>query len=492
MAELRSRAPWPTAARGDDGFTFTEVMITIAVLLVGVLGTVALIDGASAATSDNKAREGATALGRELTELTRAIAYTKLDPTQVPAELQTRPGLADSSGAAGYTIARRGFTYTLTVSACSVDDAKDALGAHGGVTFCPESTATGTKDRNPDDYRRVTLTLTWTSRGNQESARQTVLVTNPAGGLGPSVKDLRVVAPATTTITDGTITSASFNVDTSATPQSVEWYVNGAAQGAASGGGTAWSFSWPIASFLDGTYLVQARAFDADGRSGVARVLTVVLNRSAPAAPAGVGAGRNGNGSHVDVEWHANGEGDVLGYRVYRTSGSTTERVCPPTGAGADAFLERTLSCVDESAPAGGPLEYKVVALDTGSNGVREGAGTTVTVVEGNTPPPAPTSLTACAGGSPGCNGPDGAPAPTGTTVLSWAASSDPDAGDSIQFYRVYRDGTGYGARTARLYPTGATLVWIDSSTGGTTHDYRVTAVDTNFGESAQAGPVTQ
>lgn len=493
MAELRSRAPWRQIWRGADGFTLVEISITMTVLLVGVLGTVSLIDGASATTANNRAREGATALAREMVEITRSIPYADLSPAQIEAQLQSRPGLADSSGASGYTLSRRGFTFTVSVSACSVDDAKDGHGSHGGaVTFCPESSGTGSTDRNPDDYRRVTLTMTWSRSGREEKARQTTLVTNPAGGLGPSVTDLQPVAPVTTEITDGSITSAPFDVRTSSTPSLVEWYVNGAPQGTATGSGTQWSFSWPVSAFLDGTYLVQARAFNEEGRSGVARVATVVLNRGRPLAPGGVGAGRNGNGSHVDVEWHANGEGDVIGYRVWRTDGDgSVERACPPA-ASSESFLDGTLSCVDEAAPASGPLQYRVVALDRDPQGaVQEGASTTVTVVEGNTPPAAPTGLAVCTGGSIGCNDPDGQPAPPGTTVLTWSPATDPDAGDSVQFYRVYRDGTGYGDREDRLYSSASSLIWIDGDVGGTTHTYRVSAVDENFGESTLAGPVT-
>ena len=492
MAEFRSRAPWRRILQGNDGFTLIEISITIAVLLVGVLGTVALIDGASATTASNKAREGATALAREMTELTRSIPYTKLDATEIAAELQSRPGLADSSAAAGYTLERRNFTFTVSVTACSVDDAKDALGSHAGaVSYCPESATTGTKDRNPDDYRRVTIALTWTRSGKQETARQTTLVTNPAGGLGPSVKDFQIQAPASATITDPAIVSAGFDLQTSSTPNSVEWYVNGSAQGVATGSGTNWNFTWPVSSFLDGTYLVQARAFNEEGRSGVARVMTVVLNRVPPQAPTGVNAGRNGTGSDVDVEWHANGEGDVIGYRVYRVTGSGTERACPPA-ASSDSFLESELSCIDSSAPAGGPLEYEVAAIDRDDQGqVRESVRTRVLVAEGNTRPEAPTGLATCAGGTLGCNGPDGTPAPSGTTVFSWTGSTDPDVGDTVAFYRVYVDGSGYSARRDRLYPTRGPLVWVDDETGGATHDYRVTAVDQDFAESVLAGPVT-
>lgn len=495
MADIRLKAPWRRIGRAQGGFTVVELSITIAVLLVGVLGTVSMIDGASATTANNRAREGATALARELVELTRAIPYHQLSPDQIAAELQTRQGLADSDAAApGYTLHRREFTYTVSVTACSVDDPKDGLGSHGGsVTYCPESAATDTKDRNPDDYRRVTIALTWTHEQRQETARQTTLVTNPAGGLGPSVKDLQPEAPASSEITDMAVTEAAFSVRTSSTPAAVEWYVNGAPQGTATGTGTDWAFTWPLGNFLDGTYLVQARAFNEEGRSGVARVMTVVVNRRPALAPGGVGAGRNGNGAHVDIEWHANGEGDVIGYRVWRTEadGTPIERACPAASS-SESFLQGPLSCVDEAAPTGSPLHYTVYALDRDPEGaVRQGDPSTVSVVEGNTRPDAPTGLSVCAGGTDGCNDPDGQPAPPGTTVLTWNPSTDPDAGDSVRFYRVYRDGTGYGARVDRLYSSASSLVWIDDDTGGVAHDYRVSAVDENFGESGLAGPVT-
>lgn len=495
MAALRARSPLRRLRLGaHGGFSLVEVLVTITVLSVGVLGTVALIDGASATTSDTKGREAATALSRELIELTRSIKYADLSPPAIESALKTRPELVDSSSAAGYTISRRGFTFTVTVTACSVDDAKDALGAHsGGVNYCPESAATGTQDRNPDDYRRVTIALTWGQAGSTETARQTALVTNPAGGLGPSVKNLRITNPASATITTNE-PSASFALDTSATPQSVEWYVNGSAQGLATGGGTTYTFAWNLSSVLDGTYLVQARAFNAEGRSGVTGVLTVILNRNAPLAPASFEGGRNLAGSHVDLEWLANREGDVVGYRVYRSdsSGNAVARACPPVAAGADALLQGATSCVDEAAPSG-QVHYYAVALDRDPGGaLREGAKTpTLAIAEGNTRPASPTALVACSGGDPGCNAPDGQPAPSGTTVLSWNSASDPD-GDLISFYRIYRDGSSYAARRDRLYPPGGALVWIDTDTGGTQHEYRVSAVDAKFGESALAGPVTR
>ena len=60
---------------------------------------------------------------------------------------------------------------------------------------------------------------------------------------------------------------------------------------------------------------------------------------------------------------------------------------------------------------------------------------------------------------------------------LTWTAAHDPDLGDSIAFYRVYRDGNAYEDRYDRT-GDGATLSLVDGRSDGTTHTYWVSAVD--------------
>jgi prepilin-type N-terminal cleavage/methylation domain-containing protein len=52
--------------RDQGGFTVFELLVAIFILSVGVLGTVNLAMRSSASTLDNKAREGATNLSREV------------------------------------------------------------------------------------------------------------------------------------------------------------------------------------------------------------------------------------------------------------------------------------------------------------------------------------------------------------------------------------------------------------------------------------------
>ena len=498
--------------RNESGFTLIEVLVAITLLLVGVLGTVTMIDGANAVTTKTKAREGATALARSVLEISRAVQYRELTGAKVLAELNARPGLADAdAGAAGHQIESRNFAYTVTPAACSMDDAKDDLGDHDepAVTFCPESDAPGagdpTTDRNPDDYRRVTVRVDWALQGGRtESLTQRGLMTNPVGGLGPSVTSLTGPELIVTAETE----NPAYEITTSTAADSVSWSVDGARHDAL-GAGTAWDFTWALGpvnapSVLDCTYVLQAEAFDDKGRAGTPNALTVTVNRRQPFAPSSFGGGRNLNGdgstvAYVDLQWNSNAECDVEEYRVYRGTdpGSITTLVCTRTSGQAKV-------CVDETAPAGVTLYYEAVAVDSAADGsAREGDRSTPLTVaseQSNDPPAAPATLSLCTGdgATTACTDIEGNPAPFGKAVLSWPEAVDPN-GDPIAFYRVYRiDGQAtpeqlpaYSDRFDVLFKVpDKPLVFVDATNTGT-HSYWVTAVDQSFGESAPVGPVT-
>ncbi len=350
------------------------------------------------------------------------------------------------------------------------------------------------------------MVLSWRARPGAatDTTRQTTILTNPVGGLGPSVTQLNLDSSLSNPITGEATRFANFDVETDLPAAQVRWSINGAVQGSATGSGKKWTFDWPLVkadgspAFFDGTYLVRAEAFDVEGRSGKPRSYTVEVNRIPPLAPTRVEGGRNLNGNRVDLEWQANPEPDVVGYRVYRSTDPTLlgTRVCP-TLAAAESYITKP-SCLDEEAPSplpGVSLYYKVVALDRAPDrSLREGQPSApLQVVEGNSSPTQPSGLIACTGGAPDCNDADGQPAPTGTTVLTWSASTDPDTLDAIKFYRVYRGGNTYDKRYDRLYPTvGKPLTFIDSKPENGPHDYRISAVDERFGESPLSDPVTR
>lgn len=495
--------------RKEDGFTLIEVMVAITLLLVGVLGTVAMIDGANAVTTHTKAREGATAVARSVLEISRGVQYRDLTGAEIVQELGARPGLGDAAtGTVGHQVESRNFVYTVTPTVCSMDDAKDGLGDHEepAVTFCPESAATGADDRNPDDYRRVTVRIDWSLQGGRtDSLTQRGLVTNPVGGLGPSVTSL--TGPEM--IVTGATQNPSYEIVTSSVADTVSWSVDGA-RNEAQGADTAWSFTWDLGpvnepKVIDCTYVLQAEAFDEKGRAGTPSALTVTINRRQPFAPAAFQGGRvSGAGpsaAYVDLQWSSSPECDIKEYRVYR--GTSPESVTTPVLACTRTSAEPK-ECMDASAPPGQTLYYEVVAVDTPANGRDEEGDRSATLAvaseDDNEVPSPPATLSLCTGDglTAACPDIEGAPAPDDTAVLSWPEATDPD-GHAIAFYRVYRtDGLAdpgskplYSDRFDVLFKVpGKPLVFVDA-TNTNTHSYWVTAVDELFGESDPVGPVS-
>jgi len=489
----------------QDGFTLVEVMVAVSILLIGVLGTVTMIDGANALTGRTKAREGGTALARSVLEIARGIPYRELTADRLVDELEGRAGMADAAtGVAGHQVASRGFIYTVTPTICAMDDPTDRLGAHDevGVVFCPDTDTVGAgtaRDRNADDYRRITVDLGWSDTPtHSDSVRQLGVVTNPVGGLGPSVTSLTPRDPTTEEIVT-TESTPTYDVTTSVPAESVGWLVGGARRGEAddSGTGTDWTFTWDLGhvdtpSFVDCTYVLQAEAFDEKGRAGASKALVITLNRRKAFAPSGFGGGRNlssANGlDRVDLQWSPNQECDVKAYEVYRGTApnAVNDRVC-------QVEVGKPTECVDLTAPPGVTLYYQVLAVDKWPNGAdRPGDRSALLQLDAdaNVAPSVPAGVSICTGGSPGCFDIDGELAPSNSPVLSWQPSTDHAPGE-IAFYRVYRDGDTYDKRLDVLFPVPSKpLVFIDATATGS-HTYRVSAVDDQFGESQLSDEVT-
>jgi prepilin-type N-terminal cleavage/methylation domain-containing protein len=450
---------------GDAGFTLVELLVAMFVLLVGMLGVVAMVAGANAVTVATRGREGATNVQRELVERARSIPYAKLNSTSIYDELQALPGLADVSASPGYQVRRRGFTYTATFGVCSVDDPKDGLGVHGTGAFCPGGA--GATDTNPDDYKVVTVDLAWAESKGKGSSRQQALINSPGNNLGPGVCGITIDGSANTVVTN-TVSSLNVGVCVTFTPTTVAVTVDGEAKGSAGGSGLSWAFPWTVDALVDGNYLVGARAYDDQGRPGAQRSVTVTLNRFVPLIPTGLAAGRNG--SVVEAEWLANRERDVVGYRLFRDGAAVAS--C--------SFTTQT-QCQDTAPPSSPLLTYTVKALDRDPSGnLREGlTSLPVTVTTLNTQPNPPTDLTASTDSQ-------------GDTVLEWEAPDpdDPNFGDSIAFYRIYRDGTTVSDRIDRT-GLGTEVTWTDARSAGESHTYYVTAVDTQLAESTPVGPVS-
>jgi prepilin-type N-terminal cleavage/methylation domain-containing protein len=486
----------------ETGFTLVEMMVAITVVLVGVLGTVSLVDGANRTSGGTRAREGATNLARDVIEGMHNLPTKKLVAAgaDLPAMIQGT-GVGGTTGAGGWKVNRRNFTYTVQVTACAFDDPQDGSGQLDTTRFttCQGST-TGTSDRNPLDYARVSVTVSWTERSTPRQVRQAAVLNNTSDGpaiVTLSSTSVGVGDPTAPLITNSALTQISFQATTDEVAAWADWYLNGTYKDRVddAGGGKTWTWTWDLKTatgsppcsstpggVVDGTYLVGVEAFDrpeaigSEGLSAGQKALTVSLNRCPALAPTGLVAVRSILFDDVELAWDPNPEADVLGYHVYRNGALIT---C----SGASTVLVKTPQC-NEPDP-GGTVTYEVRAVDRDKNGnLREGpAGAASAPALTNNPPSPPTGI-----------------APNGTTstlVFKTPASpQDSDFKDTVVQFNVYRDGQSPSKRYDSIsnsgISAGSTVTWIDPSPGGVTHTYWVTAVDNHGAESSWNGSVTR
>ena len=452
----------------ERGFTIVETMVAVVILLTGILGTLTLLDTANKRTRTADDRQKATAVAREVVEAAKGLPYRDVAPATIVSRLREDASLAGDSGSP-WKIQREGTPYTIQTQVCWLDEPADKLGSHAGGGFCDGSGAGAAGDSHPIDFKRVTVTVTWSNPSGKGTVRQSTLIAARGGEDAPAVQSLRLISPLASPITTPATETAVFAVTTAADAASVVWSVDGTQQGSAGGSGRNWNFTWQLPS-EDGTYDVTAQTLEPSGMLGEPNSMTIVLNRFLPVAPEDFVAGRNG--SAVEAQWSASRERDVVGYKVYRQANGTATVACP--------FTTKT-SCVDAAAPASaaGVLDYWVVAVERVGSDEREGEPSPRVDVNGqNQLPHAPTALTLSKDAQ-------------GQTVLQWQppAVPDSDGGDYIASYRIYRDGTDV---THRILTVGGTeTTAVDERTGGAVHDYWVTSVDTHLAESAPLGPVS-
>jgi hypothetical protein len=474
---------------------------------------------------------GATSLMRRVLETSRSLPFRSLKAATLAHDIQTEaPDLATTASGT-WKVERDGYAYTIDAAVCLVDDRSDGYGQHVSVDppFCPDSTTTGTADDVPGDYKRVTITSTWTVGGKTRSERQVTLVPPGTSGNAPEVTNVQASGQSGVSqplvITSLTPTTYRFDAASDSDPASMSWSIDGAPKetcppttATCGGSANSWFFTWDIGAprlesaagspnqgkciapasgttyTFDGTYQVGALPLDSAGLAGPAGSTTVRIDRCAPIPPPNFNAtGRDASQTGaVDVEWADNPEGDVVGYKVFRgTTPTNGVQICPSNSAAPPDPSMR--SCVDPSPPPyaqSSPLYYGVYAYDQGPTGVaRQGAEAYLEVNgAGNAAPKPPANVGASASG--------------GTVTVSWnmpAAPVDPDAGDTIESFRVYRRAAGANGPWTYLdrldYDSassycggstapGAACSLTDPTAQGVAHQYMVTSVDSHLRES--------
>jgi prepilin-type N-terminal cleavage/methylation domain-containing protein len=520
-------------ASAEHGFTIVEVMVAMVVLVVGLIGAAAMLGTASEMTASSKAREGGVALQRELVEAARGTAYAELAPTGIVAKLQALQGLADTGAQAGWNITRRSVQYTVAVGVCSVDDTADGLAAHPAGSFCANGGGTATSstcrdllgvsgsikgtaaaasagatagdcgidldvdgevdnlvnvaatacpgacatpDTNPEDYKRVVTLVRWKTGSGSRFALQSTTLPNPGLSGAPRVTTL-TFTPSATTVTSASTGSLAFTATTNRTASTVGWSLDGTPKGPAAGTDTnSFTFTWNLGTVssgaapgasevVDGEYTVGAKAFDEFGAYGPQKVQTIVLNRRAPYAPPNFRAVMVDDA--IEAAWTWGPERDLHSYRLYRRS---------PDGQDAQVAdtAERATQAVDAaSLPSSGTWSYFARAVDRDASGnPRTGdVSPLIAIPMDNRSPAEPTNVTA--------------QRVSGRVELTWSAPTapaDPDAGDSVTGYVVYRD----GQKLADAYATTTGTSYSDSAVTDGSHTYWVVAVDSRGAQSAR------
>ena len=362
--------------RGERGMTLVETLVAAVLLVTGVLGTFALVDIADRSNSDSSSREAATNISREVLEAAQSTPYAKIGSADwIRPRLAALPdgtgSVAAPNGTTNTTsVTRRKVTYSVTVTWCSVDDGRDGQGDHTLTPgWCSDSTAVGTADAQPEDFKRVGVRLTWSLRGRQQSLYQVATFSASGAAVGPTVGSLTITSPTVSNPSAPLIAANPSNGivtfrGTSIGAGDMKFTVNGTEQGSgAIAGNGVWTYNWNISTLKDGVYTIGAIAVDALGTRGEPRTLQVTLNRGSPAPIANLVGGFNYatvNGTRkliLEGTWDANTEGNIIGYEVLR--GSTV--VCATSLA---------TECADLNPPLSGTTAY---AFRTW---YRDGAGT--------------------------------------------------------------------------------------------------------------------
>jgi Tfp pilus assembly major pilin PilA len=518
-------APPSGHIKSERGFTLIEVMVTIGILMFGLLTVLQLTEVSNRNTTSTAARVTASNVARRVAEVAKSLSYSDLTQANGPAAIQAdAPDLADSDTSdTVWTVVRESKTIEITPTFCAVDDPRDGVGAHDAGFCGGQPAATTPPDATPTDLIRMT-TLVQVDGGRFRTT--SVIPVNTSIDL-PRVQSVDFAPGTTSPITSQSVTSAGFNVTTVNQPSKMSWLLDGTvmdscttvAATTCSGSGDSWSFTSALGTPVlqgsgspntglcqpstdpgyvnDGFHKMGARVFDSTGRSGAESSKTVEINRCQPFAVTNfMATSGSGTPPAVDIEWAASGEGDVLGYRVYKSTQAPVNndpalpggtQICPSAGV-TDPFTGT--ACTDFSPPSGACASgtdhyyYAIRAVDRDSSGaLREGSLASTDICTGNTAPGVPGSFGGSRSGS--------------DNTLTWTVPADADTGDSIKAFRIYRNTSNSGPSPSAdriAYKdvldactgssTGSSCSFTESI-GSSNYYYWVTAVDSHLRESS-------
>ncbi|MCS4193549.1 surface protein [Salinibacter ruber] len=388
-----------------------------------------------------------------------------LSATAVPDTTSLTWTASDSADVATYRVYRD----TAPIDSAAGPSNLASLGSTtaGDTTFADTSTASGAEYH----YRITAVDSASNESGFSEEATATpeaVTAPSPPASLAAAAEADSIALDWTVSDSADTETYRVYRdtapIDSSANPSSLAAYDST----------TAGETTFADSSVTRGqTYYYRVTTVDsAANESGFSEEATAVPNDvTPPSVPSGLTA--TAGGREVSLDWDANTEADLVGYRLYRdtTTFADTTEATPVT----DTLVTGT-SFTDTDLPAGTKQHYRIAAVDTAANqsGLSEEA--TATPEDRAAPSPPPGLV---------------AEAEAGGIELSWAVSDSADAEE----YLLYRDTAPIdsvagpeGIAPLDSVGAGTTSYFDTTGAAGTEYYYRVTAVDTAANESSFSG----
>ena len=275
----------------ERGFTIVEMMVAVVVLLVGALGTLAMLDTANKRSRGASDRQNGTAVARQVVEAAKSVPYRDVAPGSIVSTLRQDAAIAGIS-ASPWRIERDNTVFTIQVEVCWLDEPADGLGSRAPGNFCCRLRCrrNGRRQLDRPQARHRRDVVGQRRRGGQREAGDAGLRARGNRRARRGRRSSWSALPAAP-ITDPMATSASFAVTTNEDAAAVVWSLDGAQQDTAAGSNKDWTFTWQLPP-VDGAYDVSAQAFDSEGLGGEVRSATIFVNRFTPSALGNMEAAR--------------------------------------------------------------------------------------------------------------------------------------------------------------------------------------------------------
>jgi type II secretory pathway pseudopilin PulG len=348
----------------ESGFTVTEIMAAAAILTIGILGVLIVFNSTMNTQTTSKVRTLATNIATEKIEMARNVSYANL--TQ--AYLETN---------AGTYVYRNSINFYIAYAIVFVDDPSDG---------------TGTSDLDPNDFKSVKVTVSWSNPKPASSvAMETLINSNPATPISASTD---VTAPVWPNGGAGVLSGRAEQL-TPGLGCYIQWSPNWATDANGVVGyliyrrppddsnyllvaTVAPSVGWFLDAYYTaaGTYGYYVKAFDGAGNvSGACNSVSIVgpLDTTAPSTPTNLTGAPTGPTS-VRLTWtpSTDNSGAIAYYNMYRTHAGVPFGNTPFATASYPPFDDYGLT-------TGTSYQYYITAVDPAGNESPSTASVTVT-----------------------------------------------------------------------------------------------------------------